>query len=80
MLGVHEFRILNALGAVVPVRAVEALVADAKDWLVTAITERSVLDIASRSTEKLGKRAEGVLSNSFEGMGWVMAMLVGLVA
>jgi hypothetical protein len=76
----HKFGVLDTFGAVVPIRAGEALVADTEDWLVTAITEGGVLDIASRSTEELGKWAEGVFSNSLEGMSWVMTMLVGFMA
>jgi hypothetical protein len=55
-------------------------VADTEDRLVTTITESSVLGVTSRSAEELSERAEGVLSDSLEGMSWVMTMLVGLVA
>jgi hypothetical protein len=76
----HEFCVLDALRAVVPVGAVETLVADTKDCLIAAITKRSVLDIASWSTQELGKRAESILCNGLEGVCGMMAVLVGLVA
>jgi hypothetical protein len=80
MLWMHEFGVLDTLGAVIPVRAVKALVANAKDRLVTAVTKRSMLDIASWSAEKLSKRTKSVLSNGLESMGWMMTMLVGFMA
>jgi hypothetical protein len=80
MLGMYELGVLDAFGAVVPVWAGKALVANPEDWLVTTITEGSVLNVASWSTEELGQRAKSVLSNSLEGMCWVVTMLIGLVA
>lgn len=80
VLRMNELGVLDTFRAVVPIRAVEALVADTEDWLITTIAQSGVLDTASRSTEKLGHSADGVLCNSFEGMSWVMTMLVGLMA
>lgn len=80
MLRMKELGFLDTLRTVVPIRAVEALVANSENWLVAAITQCSMLNIASSSTKELSKGAEGVLYNCFESMSWMMAMLVGLMA
>jgi hypothetical protein len=72
---------LDAVVAVVPVRAVQALVTNAIDALIAAIADREVANVATGG--KLGLSGEwqnSLGSRSFEGMSRVMAMLVSGVA
>lgn len=80
MLRMNELGVLNTFGAVVPIGAVEALVADTENWLVTAIAQSGVLHTTSRSTHERAHRTDGIFCNRLERMGWMMAMLVRLMA
>lgn len=76
MAGVDEAGIDNAGRAIVPVGAVEALVTDTKDVLVTTITDGMVARVAAWLEKSLGKRIQGHIFNSrSKGMLWVVAML-----
>lgn len=80
MMRVIELGVLDTFRAVIPIRAVHALVADTEDWLITAIAQSGVLDTASRSTHERAHSADCAFCNSLEGMSWMMTMLIGLVA
>jgi len=76
MAGVDETRIDNACRTIVPVWAIEALVTDTKDILVTAIADGMVARIAARLEKSLCKRIQGHVFNSRgKGMLWIVAML-----
>lgn len=78
---VDELRVGNAGLAVVPVWAVEALVANTVDVLVTAITDSLVRNIASRVEKCLGEGLQfGVCRRWCKRMLWVVAMLNLVVA
>ena len=80
MSRVDKAGIYNTCRAVVPVRAVEALVADTKYVLVTAIANCMVACIAAWLKKSLGERIQGhVLHSSSKGMLWVVAMLEAYV-
>jgi len=76
-----ERSLSNARAAVVPVWAVQALVADAKDGLVAAIADGVVANMTARSKGSLGGDAEdSALGGRLEAVGGVVAVLVGGVA
>lgn len=67
--------------AVVEVGAVEALVTNARDGLVTTIADSVVADIATRRCKRrLVSRQNAGRSSSSEAVAWVMTVLVGSVA
>jgi len=73
--------ILDAIVAVIPIRAVQALVADAVDLLVAIIADGVVADAAAGCEHGLGgKRKDSVRGGRRESMRWVVTMLVGGVA
>jgi len=73
--GVNEAGVCNASRAVVPIWAVEALVADTIDVLVTTIADGIVGGVAARSKESLSQQAMvGFFGNEAEGMLRVMAV------
>lgn len=79
--GVDNLGTLQALRAVVPVWAVQALVADAVDELVTAVTNSVVACITAGVAERIAQsRQSSVRSGSLEGMAGVVAVLVDRVA
>jgi hypothetical protein len=76
-----RFSILDALGAEVPVRAVQAFVTHAIDKLLATITDGRVAHIPTSIAKEVGNRWENSFRGScFEGMARVMAMLVAYVA
>jgi hypothetical protein len=73
--GVDEAGVGNASRAVIPVRAVETLVANTENGLVTSITDSIVTDVAARSKESLSNAIKVNILNSWkEGMLRVVAM------
>jgi len=73
--GVNEAGVCNASRAVVPIWAVEALVADTIDVLVTTIADGIMGGVAARSKESLSQQAMvGFFGNEAEGMLRVMAV------
>lgn len=79
--GVDELGALDALGAEVPVGAVQALVAHAVDELLATIADSGVADVSASIAKEVSKsRHRGVLSGSLEDMTGVVAMLVVDVA
>lgn len=71
-----ELGTLDTLGAVIPVRAVQALVTHAIDELVTAITDCGVADISSRSAKTLSKGPNGgVFRSRLEGVSRMVSVL-----
>ena len=76
MAGVDEASIGVACRAEVPIRAIEALVADTVDVLVTTITDGIVSSVSARGKKSVGNQVEGSILNSWlEGMLWVESML-----
>ena len=96
MTWVNEGGVLDALRAVVPVWAVQALVTGTEDWLsnisnvpsqanqqthlVASIAQSIVLGVAARGAQELGKRRKWFLTNGLELVSWVMTMVVSLMA
>lgn len=73
--------LLDAGAAVVPVRAIQTLVANAVDRLVAAIAEGVVANVTAWSEGGLGSHGEdGLIGGGLESMSRVVAMLVGGVA
>lgn len=68
--GVDEVGVLEASSTEVPVRAVQALVANTVDIFVTSIADGIVANISARSEESLGNQLEVCLFN-----GWLECML-----
>ena len=68
--GVDEVGILEASSTEIPIRAVQALVANTVDILVTSIADGIVTNISARSKESLGNHVEVCLFN-----GWLECML-----
>jgi hypothetical protein len=76
-----ERSLSNARAAVVPVWAVQALVADTKDSLVAAIADGVVANMTARGKGNLGGDAEdSALGGRLEAVRGVVAVLVGGVA
>jgi hypothetical protein len=74
--GVDEAGICNARRAVVPIRALETLVADAVDVLVAPIADGIVSGVTAGSKESLSQQAMvGILGHKAKGMLRVVAML-----
>jgi hypothetical protein len=81
MAGVDELGVLDAVRAVVPVWAVQALVANAIDELVAAVADGRVADVPTSIAKEVSQGGEGVLFlDSLELMARVMAVLVADVA
>jgi hypothetical protein len=81
MAGVDVLRALDTVGAVVPVWAVQALVTDAIDELVTSVANGGVADIASGVAKEVCQSWEGsIRGSSGESMTGVVAVLVADVA
>ena len=80
MARMSGLRILHAIVTEVPVRAVQALVADAVDELFTPIANSSVADVAARSAEELSQRSNGAGLGRLESVTRVVAMLRAHVA
>jgi hypothetical protein len=73
--------VLVALGAIIPIWAIEALVTDTEDRLIASVTNGSMLDIAARSTKEICNWIHwSTISGRLESMGWMMTVLVALVA
>lgn len=78
---VDEPGVLDTVGAIVPVWAVQALVANTIDELVTAIADSRVADIPARVAEEVGQsRKDSLRGGSLERMARMMAVLVANVA
>jgi hypothetical protein len=79
--GMLERGLGNARAAVVPIRAVQTLVTDAKDCLVAAIADGVVANMAARCKGSLGGHAEdSILGSGLEAVRGVVSVLVGGVA
>jgi hypothetical protein len=78
---VDELGALDALGAEVPVGAVQALVAHTVNELLAAIADGRVADIAASIAQEVGKSGHrSLFSGSLESMARVVAVLVVDVA
>lgn len=72
-----ELGVLHTLAAVIPIGAVQALVADTIDELVTAIADSRVANIPTRVAEEIGQRRKDRLGRGrLESMARMMTMLV----
>jgi len=79
--GVVEASTLDALGAVIPVRAVQALVTHTVDVLVAAIAKSGMTDVTASSAEEVRKRSNlGLRGSGLEGVGRMVTMLGSNVA
>jgi hypothetical protein len=78
---VDELGVLETVGAVVPVWAVQALVADTVDELVAAIADGVVTNVPARIAEEIGQSREDSLGcRGRESMTGVVTMLVANMA
>jgi hypothetical protein len=81
MAWVNEASIDDASRAVVPIWAVEALVANSVDVFVTSITDCIVAGVASRAKESLRDQVEvSIFDSRDESVLGVMAVLLSSVA
>ena len=77
MVGVDETRVLDAVLAVIPVGAVEALVTDTSDILVTTIADGVMDHIAARcKASRDGRLERSTLNSGNESVLGVVAMLI----
>jgi hypothetical protein len=81
MARVDDVSTLQTLRAVVPIWAVQTLVADTIDELVTSITHCGVACVPARVAQRIGQGRKRCLGgSSLESMPWVVAVLVHSVA
>jgi hypothetical protein len=81
MAGVNMVSTLDTVWAIVPVWAVQALMADTIDELVAAVTNSWVADVSSRVAEEISQsRKSSVGGSSCEGVARMVAVLVADVA
>lgn len=81
MTGVDELGVLETVRAVVPVWAVQALVADTVDELVTAIADGVVTDVPARVAQEIGQgRQDSLGRGGLEGVARVVTVLVANMA
>jgi hypothetical protein len=81
MTGVDDLGALNTFRAVVPVRAVQALVTNTVDELVAAVADCRMACIPAGRAQSIGQGRQGsVQSGSLESMAWVMTVLVADMA
>ena len=77
----NELGALDAIGAVVPVWAVQAFMADTIDELVAAIADSRVADIPARLAEEVGQYGKnGLFGGGLECMAGMMTVLVADMA
>jgi hypothetical protein len=81
MSGMGDSRVFDAIGAVVPVGAVQALVANPVDILVTSIAKSKMAHVAAGGTEQLSHRIKSCFfRDGCKRVAWVVAMLQADVA
>lgn len=81
VMRVNELDALVAFSTVIPVWAVQALVANTEYRLIAPITQSRVADITPWSAQELGHWTHwSALVDGLEGMAWVVAMLAAFVA
>jgi hypothetical protein len=81
MTGVDELGVLETVRAVIPVWAIQALVADTIDKFVAAIADSIVTNVPARIAEEIGQSREDSLGcGRLEGMAGMVAMFVANMA
>jgi hypothetical protein len=81
MAWVDVVNVLVAVVAVVPIRAIQALVANAEDLLVTSVADGAMTGIAAGSEQHLSReREDGVFRGWLEAVGGMMSVLLSNVA
>ena len=81
MTWVDDLGALRAISAVVPVRAVQALVANTVDELIAAIADGRVAGVPAWRAESMSQcREDSLCRSGLEGMAWVVAVFVADMA